>query len=258
MGGVKVADHRIESEGGQIYGRLYAPEQEGSFPAVIIGHGYNGSHLDWTEECSYFAEKGYIAYAYDFRGGSNRSKSSLKTTEMTMETEVSDVCAAFDEISAFPTVKKDRVFLMGGSMGGFASALAAEKISDRAAGMILYFPALCIPDNWRENYPEDSTVPETLDFWEMRIGGDYIRGAKNIQTFERIGHFSGPVLLLHGTEDEVVPISYSEKAVQTYPKAELVSLPGEKHGFSPEGSKLAMKKALEFMERVQEGGAGKC
>ena len=49
-----------------IYGKIYRPEGNGKFPAVILSHGYNGIHSDFTKECQYFAKNGYIAYAYDF------------------------------------------------------------------------------------------------------------------------------------------------------------------------------------------------
>ena len=46
-----------------------------------------------------------------------------------------------------------------------------------------------------------------------------------------MGHFERPVLILHGAEDEIVPIGYSVKAVKKYPNARLEEFAHEPHGF---------------------------
>ena len=243
---VKTRDYTIRKGDALIFGKLYEPEAEGIFPLVVIGHGYNGSWQDWTQECQYFAEHGIAAFAYDFCGGSTHSQSSGLTTDMTVLTERDDVIAVFH---AFRQMEQFApIFLMGGSQGGFATALAAEQIRDLAAGMVLYYPALCITDNWKEKYPQGSEVPECIDFWDMRLGRCYADTACSMDALEQIGSFGKPVLIIHGTDDPVVPISYSERAAAGYPDARMTALPGEGHGFSPEGSAEAMKLAYRFME----------
>ena len=242
---VRISDYTIRKDEYLIYGKLCEPEADGVFPLVVIGHGYNGSWQDWTQECLYFAERGIAAYAYDICGGSVHSMSSGRTTDMSILTERADVSAVFH---AFSQMKRfSRIILMGGSQGGFATALAAEKINDLAAGMVLYYPALCIPDNWKEKYPAGSVIPEYIDFWDMRLGRCYAEAACGMDTFQQIGGFGKPVFIIHGTEDPVVPISYSERAVKQYPDARLKALPTEGHGFSPEGAAEAMEQAYRFM-----------
>lgn len=52
----------------EIYGKIYKPAKQGVYPAIILSHGYNGCNSDFIKECRYYAENGYIAYAYDFVG----------------------------------------------------------------------------------------------------------------------------------------------------------------------------------------------
>lgn len=240
----------VKNGDNDIYGKLYMPVGEGSFPAVIMAHGYNGSHEDWTKEGQYFASNGIAAYAYDFCGGSTRSKSSMATTEMTIWSEKSDVIAVFNEISALEGIDGEKVFLLGGSQGGFASSLAAEEIGEKAIGMILYFPALCVPDDWRPKYPEGTEIPEEQDFWGMMLGKDFVETVIQIDVFSEIGTYPNPVLIFHGTDDPIVPLSYSEQAAELYPNAKLVVLEGEGHGFTPEAGEDVMKQALAFMQEV--------
>ena len=42
-----------------------------------------------------------------------------------------------------------------------------------------------------------------------------------------IGAYTGPVLILHGDKDAIVPLRYSERAAQIFPNAELVVKTGK-------------------------------
>ena len=154
-----------------IYGKMYRPEVDGTYPVIIMSHGYNGIADDFTNESKYYARNGYIAYAFDFCGCSTRTRSTgLKTTEMTIFTEKSDLLAVFDYFEKMSGVDRNRIYIMGGSQGGLVTALAAEELKDRARAMALYFPALGIPDNWRKTYPDVNKIPTTVNLMGMNLG----------------------------------------------------------------------------------------
>ena len=232
----------------EIYGKIYRPKEEGTYPAVILSHGYNGCHTDFTGECKYFASKGYIAYAFDFSGGSTRSKSKGASTDMTIFTEKEDLMAVFNYIKNMDIVDKENVFLFGGSQGGLVTALAAEEYVDEIKGMILYFPAFNIPGDWRKNYPTEASIPKTVDFWGLKLGENFFKSMREFYTFENIGAFDKDILIVHGDKDEIVPLSYANRAKKHYKSVELVVLEGEGHGFTPQGNQTAMELALEFMK----------
>lgn len=123
--------------GREVFGRLYLPEEEGKFPLVIFGHGYNGSGDDFVEYAVCLTEKGIAAYCYDFCGGSIRSRSSMETTDMTLFTEKEDLCAVVEAMRKEPQIDADKVFLFGGSQGGLVSALASDEMESRIRGLIL-------------------------------------------------------------------------------------------------------------------------
>ena len=230
-----------------VYGKIYKPVKEGKSPAIILCHGYNGTNADFVNECNYYAKNGYVAYAFDFCGGSGRSQSTGASTDMTISTEKADLLAVFDYIRSMDIVDANQVFLMGGSQGGLVAALAAEERKDLAAGLLLYFPAFCIPDNWRDMHPNLAVVPETIDFWGLQLGREFVVDAHALDVFATIGNFSKDVLIFHGTEDAIVPLSYSQRAVELYPKAELKILNGEGHGFTPNAAKTAMDGVLAYL-----------
>ncbi|MBE5921951.1 MAG: alpha/beta fold hydrolase [Lachnospiraceae bacterium] len=239
----------IKENGKEIYGKLYMPEEEGTYPAVILSHGYNGSHTDFTTECQYFASHGFIAYAYDFSGGSTRSKSSGETTDMSIFTEKEDLLTVLNYFKNMEKVDKERIYLFGGSQGGLVTTLATEESKESVRGMILYYPALNIPDDWRGNYATEEEIPETVDFWGLKLGKKFFVDMRDFYTFDNIGTFTGDILIIHGDKDAIVPLSISERAVDLYENAELVVLPGEGHGYSPAGAKTARELALEFMQK---------
>ncbi len=237
--------------GNDIYGKIYLPDSETSCPAVILSHGYNGIHSDFTAECKYFASKGYIAYAFDFRGGSGRSKSSGKSTDMTIFTEKDDLLTVLDYISAMEQVDVENLFLFGGSQGGLVTALTAEERTDKVRGVVLYYPALNIPDDWRKTYPTLEDIPETNDFWGLKLGYNFFASIHDFDTFEHIGPYDKNVLIIHGDKDTIVSLQNSKRAVKLYQNAKLIIMPGEGHGYTPTGAKTAMEYALTFMDAQQ-------
>lgn len=245
---VKKEEYIVEHDGLQVYGRIFMPDAEGTFPAIILSHGYNGSADDWGLECNYYAQHGYVAYAYDFCGGSVNSRSSLKATEMTILSEKADLIAVFENISSLENVDKDRVYLMGGSQGGLVSALAAEELGSRVKAMILYFPAFCVPDNWTDMYASVDDITEVIEFWGMKLGKNFAVTVRDIDISTAIGGYEGSVIIMHGDQDAIVPLSYSQNIIKQYKKARLMLMPGEGHGFSPAGAQTAMENTLDFMD----------
>lgn len=239
----------IKENNKEIYGKVYSPEKEGKYPAIILSHGYNGANSDFVQDCTYFAQNGYVAYAYDFCGGSTRSKSSGKSTDMTIFTEKEDLLSVFNYIQSLDNVDPDQMFLLGGSQGGFVTTLAAEELMDKVKGVILYFPALNIPDDWRRNYPTIDKIPETTDFWGLKLGKEFFLSIHDFYTFDNIGSYPNDVLIIYGDKDNIVPYNAMTEAQKVYNNAELVVLKNEGHGFSSPGGKKAREMVLDFLKK---------
>lgn len=67
---------------------------------------------------------------------------------------------------------------------------------------------------------------------------------------DMIGAYEGPVLILHGDKDELVPLYYSQEALKEYKNAELIVLEGQKHGFDLNGRQLAIGYLKEFLSEL--------
>ena len=246
---ITIKDYFIEYGSNKIYGRMYTPQKEGVYPAVIMCHGYNGVGTDFVKECTYFAQNGYIAYAFDFCGGSGRSRSSGKSTDMTIFTEKEDLVAVFKHIKELSNVDSDHVFLHGGSQGGLVAALAAEELADEVKGLMLYFPAFNIPYDWTNMHPDVNKIPEVIPWWGLDLGREFAVSIHGYKTFEHIGSYSKNVLILYGAKDAIVQRSYMDKAKEVYKNCELIVYPNEGHGFTPAGVDKAKEELLDFMKK---------
>lgn len=244
---IDITEVNVSDGTNNIYGKLYTPKEEGVYPAIIMCHGYNGTNADFSSDCWYFAENGYVACAFDFCGGSTRSLSSGSSTDMTIFTEKSNLLAVYNYIKGLSNVDASQIFLFGGSQGGLVTALATEELADEVKGMILYFPAFNIPDDWRRTYPSVDSIPEKVDFWGLTLGKEFFASMHDFYPFDNVGGFSKNVLILYGENDAIVPYSYMEKAKEIY-NAELIVYPNEGHGFTPATGKKAREEVLKFMQ----------
>ena len=217
----------------RIYGQVYVPDGIGYHrPTVILSHSFGLNYKSLNAYCTMLAKNGYVAYCFDFCGGSKKSKSDGKTTDMTVFTEVKDLESVLSKARTLKRVDKNKIFLLGTSQGGLVSALTASKNSSKVRGLILMYPGLNMADEMTKNYK--GHVPKTANFLVMTVGHDYISTLIDYDIYGNIKIFKKEVILIHGTADSRVPIRYSEKAVETYKSATLYRIQGANHGFNSE------------------------
>lgn len=233
----------------QIYGVLYIPQNAGeTMPAIIYSHGFGGSHRSGTQYAEAMAAKGYVVYCFDFCGGSPGSQSDGSTLEMSLFTEQADLEAVIEMIQGLDYVDSSNLFLMGTSQGGAVSAITAAKHVDEIRGLVLLYPAFVLADNANERYQSPEEIPDTQFFMWMDVGRAYFEPLLGYDIYADIEAYDKDVLILHGDEDSIVPLSYSERAAEVYPSAQLEVLQGAGHGFSGENAQTAIDLMTEYFQ----------
>ena len=227
----------------RIYGVLSRPTAGTPLRGVaIVAHGFNGSHAFGRNYFRTLNELGYACYTFDFPGGSLRSRSGNNTMQMSVLDQQADLEAVVRHFRAQPDAKQ--IVLIGESQGGLVAALAAAHRPESVDRLILLYPALCIPRDWRKHYPDLTQVPDTTRLWNVPLSRRYFEEVHDMDPFELVRAYAGPVLMLQGDADPIVPLADSERAAAGYADARLRVLPGAGHGFS--GTDL--QQALEAIE----------
>lgn len=238
-----------EVDGHAIYGEIYIPEGAGEpMPAVIFSHGYGGTHSIGAPYAQALAQKGFVVYCYDFRGGSNSSRSDGSPLEMSVFTEKADLEAVLSMIQSLDYVDRERIFLMGTSQGGMVSAMTGAAHPEEVRGMMLLYPAFCIPENARARFSTLESVPEQVSFFSwLTVGRRYVEDVWDYDVYADVSSYEKEVLILHGDQDGTVDLSYSQRAIEEYPAAELKVIEGAGHGFSGGNFDLAMDYILDYL-----------
>ena len=187
-----------------------------------------GPTLIWCGGLKSDMEGGKAVHLHDWARRENRSfirfdyfghgKSSGRFRDGTMSQWADDVSYVMDELS------KGAVILIGSSMGGWAALMAAMQRSARVKALLLIAPA---PDftqkltwkNWtedqRQTLIDDGIVYEESGYDEpYEYSQILMEDGRANQILDGPIKFSGPVKILQGAKDPVVPWEYSKQIVE--------------------------------------------
>ena len=173
-------------------------------PTILYFHGNGASLAARSERISTFVNQGYGIYMMSYRGYSG------STGVPSERNNVADAKRAYDTLIAKGIGPAD-IVLYGESLGtGVAVQVAAKK---QVSGLILDAPYTSTVDVAKICYPY---LPSRL-FMRDRY-----------ETKKSIGKVRAPILIVHGEQDEVVPVKMgralaklvtSEVKFVTFPKA---------------------------------------
>ena len=240
----------IEANGRKIYGEVLLPEgKEGPLPTVICSHGYGSSYkLCETMAGKPLAAQGYAAVCCDFCGGSKKTKSDLTMMDMSIMTEKEDLLAIIDYVKVQDFCDPETLFLLGESQGGCVSAITAPERIDDLKAMVLYYPALCIPDMAHERFASKEEITDVCEAFNLNISRKYYEDVWDLDIYSKIAEFNKPVLIMHGDNDQMVPYEYGVRAGEAYPDAKFVTFEGEVHGWTGKGKIRAFQESLSFFD----------
>lgn len=250
----------IMDDGIPLQAELDLPEKaEGKkIPVVVLLHGFTG----YKEEPHLLAvsraltEAGAAVLRADLYG---HGKSGGQFRKHTLYKWISNAMALIDYAAKLDFASG--LYLCGHSQGGLTAMLTAPMESDRIRGVIALSPACMIPADAREGrllgLPFDPEhVPDYLAWSDRKLDGSYIRVAQSIRVEEAIDRYEGPVLIVHGDQDNAVPVKYGMEAAQRYRNCELIIISGDDHcyAFHLDQVTAAVKAwALRHLFSTEEG-----
>ena len=234
-----------------IRGHIYRPAQTVKPPVIILSHGFLGNDTHIVTYAEALVKIGYVVLMFDFNGGGPESTSSGKSVDMTVLTEKADLLAVIKYAESLENIDTNNMSLVGFSQGGFVSALVAAELKNRIKNLVLFYPALCIPDDARSGKMmlmdfDPQNIPPVICQDPMIIGRNYALTAQKLDPYKEISGFSGRTLIIHGTSDKAVNIEYSRKAKSVYKNLVYKEIEGADHGFSGEDETEAIRAMVDF------------
>jgi dipeptidyl aminopeptidase/acylaminoacyl peptidase len=261
------------SEGLKIYALLTVPNGEPpatGWPAIVFNHGYIPPAQYRTTEryiayVDSLARQGYIVFRIDYRGH-DRSEGAASGAYGNPGYTI-DVLNAVASLKNYPLADPQRIGMWGHSMGGYLTLRAMVVSPDVKAGVIWAGVVASYPDlltRWRRNPATGPTpVPSGGRSWRSGWVELYGTPEQNPQFWNSVSansyleNLSGPVQLHHGTQDESVPLEFSEilyeQLQETGKEAELYVYEGDNHNLSGFFSQ-AMLRTIEFYDLYLKGG----
>lgn len=238
----------IERDNKQIYGSLCIPKYSSSnLKLVILAHGFGVNHRSMIKYSRMLVKKGIASFTFDFLGGSSSTYSDGEMESMSVITEARDLKAVMDKIKEFNFIDKNEIYLLGHSQGGVVCALYANKHESDIKGLFLINPAFILAD-----MTKDASLPKKGEFvikYDEVKGRRYFLDGRKINLFDSFTNYKKNVLIFHGENDKVVPLSYSKKARRAYDNAKLFIMKEEGHMLSDEAISKIIDIIYEYIKK---------
>jgi len=195
------------SGGHRLVGTLFLARDDKPKPSAILLHGVPGIEKNFDLAHS-LRTYGWNSLIFHYRGcwGSEG--------HYTFKTIPDDVVAALDYLctSSYPQIDTSRLFLIGHSLGGWAAVLVAS-CDLRVRGAV----TIATMADPREFHFKEQDAAKSFTPWLNGLTpSDFITqwkelGKFTIPVYEVSKISPRPILILHGKQDEIVPVSQSER-----------------------------------------------
>jgi dipeptidyl aminopeptidase/acylaminoacyl peptidase len=225
---------------GFVFGMLHLPAQAGGqVPAVLLCHGFTGhrgeNHRLFVSTARALAAAGIAALRIDFRGSGD---SWGEFSFMSIETEVADAIAGVRFLRADRRIDPARVGILGLSLGGCVAAITSGRLGDLKATAL--WAAVAHPVQIFTGRLAPSEVEHALrhvvDHNGWPVGPAFSRSVQEADPLKEIAGAGGPVLVVHGSADPVVPPSEGESYAAALAQAGIehrhVVIDGADHTFN--------------------------
>jgi dienelactone hydrolase len=239
-------------------------ENRKNLPLVVLPHGgpesYDSIGFDWLAQ--FLANEGYMVLQPNFRGsagfGAAFRDAGRGQWGRKMQDDITDGALA---LASMGWADPKRSCIAGWSYGGYA-ALAGGALTPEMYKCVVSIAGV---SDLREMLANERTrhgaLSRTVTYWEMLIGDTQKdREAIDAVSPARLADkFQAPVLLVHGTDDLIVPASQSKRMQEALRKAgkevQYIEFKGDDHGLRTDASRRDTLTAIAAFLREHIGTA---
>jgi dipeptidyl aminopeptidase/acylaminoacyl peptidase len=258
QGPVRHFDYKAR-DGYSLFGYLTIPPgtippgtAEKNLPLVVLPHGGPESRdradFDWWSQ--FLASRGYAVLRPQFRGstglGDEHRLAGRGQWGLRMQDDITDgVKALIDQ----QIVDPKRVCIVGASYGGYAALAGAAFTPDLYACAVSVAGVADLGEMlaWGEKMGGDES--DAVYYWRESIGTRDDPRVDQKSPARFAGNFRAPVLLIHGSNDSVVPFSQSQMMANALKAAgkphQLITLDSEDHWLSASATRIRLLTEIE-------------
>ena len=222
-------------DGIDIAGRLYIPGNDIPYPTVCICHGIPSGTTDpgdggYPVLAERICREGFTTFIFNFRGSRNSGGN------FDIDGWIRDLQGVIDYLWNQPEVERRRLVLLGYSAGAAVSIHVASQdkriyavascagpaeltfIAKEPQQLIQYFRSIGII--------RDAEFPSSVETW--------LEGFRTVNGIRDVSKLAPrPLLLVHGTQDDLVDVDNAHRLYSTGEPKQLVLIEGAGAHFTP-------------------------
>ena len=259
----------------------------GKGPVVTFSHGWPLNSDAWDGQMLYLAQNGFRVVAHDRRG---HGRSSQPSSGNDMNGYADDLAAVIDSLNLNDVTLVGHS-TGGGEVARYIGRHGTKRVA--AAVLIAAVPPILVKsatnpdglpiqlfDQLRSGLAKDRSqfykdfavifyganrpsakvsqgILEQFWLWSMQVGlknsYDCIKAFSETDFTEDLKKFDVPTLIMHGEDDQVVPINISSrKSAKLIKGAEEIYYPGNPHGLTSTYQDEVNADLLKFLRSVQQ------
>lgn len=224
----------------------------GPAPMIVLIHGgpVARDRWEWDREVQLLASRGYLVFQPQFRGsggfGRKFEEAGFGEWGKAMQDDITD---GVRHLIAQGIADPERICIVGASYGGYAALWGLVKTPELYRCGISFAGVTDIGhlfSDWTDNTFNKSV----RQLWKRRIGDSKL-GAQLFDPVSPLRHaarIEAPVLLMHGKEDERVPIAHSRRMLDALKannkQVTWLAFDEEGHGLHYQDSQIAYYQAM--------------
>ena len=235
-----------------LYGKLILPvnfDRTKKYPTIV--YLYNGPNVQllhnsfpesgnlWYE---YMAQRGYVVFTMDGRGSWNRGRKFEQATFRRLgDVEIEDQLTGVNYLKSLPYVDAKRMGVHGWSYGGFMTTSLMLKNPDVFKCAVAGGPVM----DWK--LYEIMYTERYMD-----TPDDNPKGYANANLLDKVKNLKGKLLLIHGTDDDVVvwqhSLNFVKKCVDEGVQIDYFAYPGHAHNVRGKDRVHLMQKITDYFD----------
>ncbi|PZE21768.1 alpha/beta hydrolase [Paenibacillus xerothermodurans] len=203
----------IRSDQEELAATLHYPARTGAKnPIIIIAHGFVGSRIGvdrlFIKAARELSRQGYMVLRFD-HGGCGESTGEYGAGGL--DAMIDQTRHVIDYALSIDCVDPARVVLLGHSLGGAVAVLTAAR--DKRIKSLILWSAVAHPFNdivkimGKQRY-EHAVQVGSADYLGYTFKPSFFDSLTRHQPLEQTRRFNGDVLVIHGTNDDVIPVDY--------------------------------------------------